>query len=126
VAGAGATAALAGVAVFLAARKADVRHAKARPPWRLAAGGWCMVEHASSISAYPSQPFTDVRHISLVAGTGSWISSCLKRTGIDGADAVTFNLTECYFLITVPSFGGFLRNGVLSVVFYKSRDLSML
>jgi hypothetical protein len=68
----------------------------------LAAGGWCMVEHASSISAYPSQPFTDVRHISPVAG--SWISSGLKRTGIDGADAVTFNLTECYFLIIVPSF----------------------
>jgi hypothetical protein len=51
VAGAGAAAALAGVAVFLAARKADVRRAKARLPWQLVHGGARIVHQRVPITA---------------------------------------------------------------------------
>jgi hypothetical protein len=82
------------------------------------------VEHASSISAYPSQLFADAHYISPAAR--SWIFFPLDGRESDGADAVTFSMMECYFQITVPSFSGILRKGVLSVVFSESRDLSML
>ncbi|WVZ62032.1 hypothetical protein U9M48_011822 [Paspalum notatum var. saurae] len=57
-------AALVGVAVFLAVRKAAERRAKARPPRRL-------VEHAASSSAYPSQFFADARYISQTVKLGA-------------------------------------------------------
>jgi hypothetical protein len=35
-------------------------------------------------------------------------------------------MTECYLKVTVHSFSGILRDGHLSMVFFKCRDLSML
>jgi hypothetical protein len=40
--------------------------------------------------------------------------------------ATAATVTECYFKVTVHSFGGILRDERLSMVFFECRDLSML
>lgn len=40
--------------------------------------------------------------------------------------ATAATVTECYFKVTVYSFGGILRDERLSMVFFECRDLSML
>lgn len=73
---------LAGVAVFLAVRKATMRRAKARPPRRL-------VEHASS--AYPSQFFADARYISQTVKLGALGIPAYRSFSLVELEAATSN-----------------------------------
>jgi len=77
-----AAAALAGVAVFLATRKAAVRRAKARPPWRLVLGGARVVHQRVPIAVLHR------RALHLASG---WELDffAFRWTGIDDADAVS-------------------------------------
>ena len=83
-----ASAVLAGVAVFLATRKAAVRRAKARPPQRLGPSGARVV--------HQRVPIAVLRRRALHLASGWELDFFAFRwTGIDDADAVTFNVTEC-------------------------------
>ena len=83
-----ATAALAGVAVFLATQKVAVRRTKARPPRRLVPGGARVVHQRVPIAVLRRRAL----HLA-----SSWELDFLafRWTGIDDADAATFNVTEC-------------------------------
>jgi len=49
-----------------------------------------------------------------------------KGDWTEGFTATAASVTECYLTVTDHSFSGIFRDGHLSVVFSKCRDLSML
>ena len=49
-----------------------------------------------------------------------------RRSLTEGLTTTTATVTECYSKVTVHSFSGILRDGCLSMVFSRCRDLSML